>query len=260
MKNTILILSIFSFLFVSCEKEIEIDLNDADQKIVIVGTVTNTNEPAQVRITKSVPFDELNVFPAVTNGQVEITRISGSEISIFSLVEVEPGVYHSTEPIGQQGATFKLRIVAEGEVYESQSTMPNEVEVVDFYFEEFLPGSLNPAVDFVDVGGIANFYKANLFINGELKPDIFITDDVFTDGQVNNALFGGPDLEFNAGDLVVIQIDQIDQANYNYWFTMSQNVNESTAAPANPESNISNGALGYFSAFSRTSVSGIVPE
>ncbi len=260
MKNAILTLSIFSFLFISCEKEIDIDLNDADQKIVIVGTVTNLDEPAQVRITKSVPFDQLNVFPAVTNGQVEITRVNGSEISIFSLVEVEPGVYRSSEPIGQQGATFRLRIAAEGEVYEAQSTMPGEVEVVDFYFEEFLPGSLNPGVDFVDVAGVSNFYKANLLINGEVRPEIFITDDLFTDGQINNALFGGPDLEFNAGDLVEIQIDQIDQANYNYWFTMSQNVNEATAAPANPESNISNGALGYFSAFSRTTVSGIVPE
>lgn len=260
MRKYIYLLSTVTLLLSSCEKEIDIDLNEADQKVVIVGTVTNLEEPAQVRITKSVPFDQPNIFPAVTNGQVQITRINGSEISVFSLVEVEPGVYRTQEPIGQQGATFRLSIIAEGETYEAESVMPDVVEIVDFYFEEFLPGSLNPGVDFVDVGGRRDFYKANLFINNELKPDIFITDDTFTDGQVNAALFGGPDLEFNAGDSVLIQIDHIDENNYNYWISLSQNVNESTAAPANPKSNISNNALGYFSAFSRTSVSGVVPQ
>ena len=56
-----------------------------------------------------------------------------------------------------------------------------------------------------------------------------------------------------------IEIDHIDEKVYNYWFSLSQNVNDATAAPANPVTNLSNGALGYFSAFSRSSVEGIVP-
>lgn len=75
----------------------------------------------------------------------------------------------------------------------------------------------------------------------------------------HNEREGGPDLAVESGDQVFIEIDHIDEANYNYWFTMQQNVSESTAAPANPETNISNNALGYFSAFSRVSADAMAP-
>lgn len=259
MKKLLYIFSFISLSLVSCEKEIDIDLNEADQKVVIVGNVSNLEEPATVRITRSIAFDQPNDFPAVTNGTVEITRFFGTEEETFILSEVLPGVYQTETPIGQQGAKFKLRVVVDGEIYEAECTMPDQTEIVDFYFDELFPGSLFPGLDFLDVGGRKDFYKGNLFINGELQPDIFITDDTFTDGQINSVLFGGPDLEFNSGDTVMVQVDHIDEAIYNYWLTLQQNVNDATAAPANPDTNLSNGALGYFSAFSRSSVEGIVP-
>jgi hypothetical protein len=259
MKNVLYIFSLLSLFLVSCEKEIDIDLNEADQKVVIVGSVNNLDEPATVRITRSMAFDQPNDFPAVSNGTVEITRFFGTEEEIFILTEVQPGVYQTENPIGQQGANFKLLVVVDGETYEAECVMPDQTEIVDFYFEEILPGSLNPGVGFVDVGGRKDFYKANIIINRKRRPDIFITDDTFTDGEIMAAIFGGPDLEFETGDTVRIEIDHIDEKVYNYWFSLSQNVNDATAAPANPVTNLSNGALGYFSAFSRSSVEGIVP-
>lgn len=259
MKNALYIFSLLSLFLAACEKEIDIDLNEANEKVVIVGSVSNLDEPATVRITRSIAFDQPNDFPAVSNGTVEITRFFGTEEEIFILTEVLPGVYQTETPIGQQGANYKLRVVVEGETYEAQCTMPDQTEIVDFYFDELFPGRLFPGVDFSDIGGRSDYYKGNIYINGELKPEIFITDDTFTDGLVNSVLFGGPDIDFETGDVVRVDIDHIDEKVYNYWFSLQQNVSDGTAAPANPVTNLSNGALGYFSAFSRSSVEGIVP-
>ncbi len=259
MKKILLLLSGLAFLLSACEKEVDIDLDASDQKIVIMGTVTNNDFQAQVKINRSVPFDEPSTYPNVTNAVVQITEKIGDVENIISLIQTEPGLYKSENPLGQPGATYTLRVELEGQVYEASSTMPDVVTLSPIYFDELFPGSIFAAINFQDVGGRKDFYKANLYIDGEKKPDIFITDDTFTDGMLNGAIFGGPDLAVESGDMVMIEIDHIDEANYNYWFTMLQNVSESTAAPANPETNLSNDALGYFCAYTRSVAEAMAP-
>jgi hypothetical protein len=259
MKKILFLFTSLAMLLTACEKEVDIDLDAGDQKIVIVGTVTNNEFQAQVKINRSVPFDELSTYPHVTNAIVQITEKIGDVQNTIVLIQTEPGLYKSENPLGQPGATYTLRVELEGQVYEATSTMPDVVTISPIYFDELFPGSVFPAINFEDVGGRKDYYKANLYIDGERKPDIFITDDTFTDGMLNAAVFGGPDLAVDPGDMVMIEIDHIDEANYNYWFTMLQNVSESTAAPANPETNISNNALGYFSAYTRSVAEATAP-
>lgn len=259
MKKLIYLFAGLSLILASCEKEIDIDLDASDQKIVIVGQVTNQDFQAQVKINRSVPFDEASDFPAVTDAVVTITERIGDVETTITLNQTEPGLYKSENPLGQPGASYTLRVEADGEIYEATSTMSDVVEMTDIYFDELFPGSQFAAFGFYDQGGRKDFYKANLIINGERIPDIFITDDTFTDGQLNAAILGGPDLDVETGDAVIVEVDHIDEANYNYWYSLSLNVSESTAAPANPDTNLSNGALGYFSAFTRTTKEAIVP-
>ncbi len=259
MKKILFLLTVLSLLLTSCEKEIDVELDEADQKIVIVGTVTNNDFQAQVKINRSLPFDEVGDYPTVTNAVVTITETINGASTTYPLIQTESGIYKTENPLGQPGATYTMRVEVDGQVYEATSTMPDVVTISPIYFDELFPGSVFAAIDFEDVGGRADFYKANLYINGDKRPDIFITDDRFTDGMLNSAVFGGPDLAVESGDQIFVEIDHIDEANYNYWFTLQQNVSESTAAPANPETNISNNALGYFSAFSRVVADAMVP-
>ena len=61
---------------------------------------------------------------------------------------------------------------------------------------------------------------------------------------------------FQSGDLVEIELIHFDEASYNYFSTLgdiigsSRGPNSGSAAPGNPISNWTNGALGYFSAYS----------
>jgi hypothetical protein len=259
IKNILYLFVGLTFILSSCEKEIEIELDAADQKLVIIGTVTNNDSLAKVTINRSLAFDEVGNYPVVTNAIVTITETINGESNVHALIQTAPGVYKSENPLGQPGAKYDMRVEVDGQVYEATSTMPDVVAIEPIYFDEFFPGSLFAAINFQDIGGRKDYYKANLFINGEKRPDIFITDDTFTDGMLNSAVFGGPDLMVETDDQIKIEIDHFDQANYNYWYTLLQNVSESTAAPANPETNISNNPLGYFSAYTRVTAEAIVP-
>jgi hypothetical protein len=95
--------------------------------------------------------------------------------------------------------------------------------------------------------GTGNYYRNIEYVNGE-RVGAFLYDDAFADGLVN----GQPLLNFTTvlerGDTVDVEFQCIDPATYLYFYSMEQTANNNTAAPANPESNFNNDALGYFSA------------
>jgi hypothetical protein len=75
--------------------------------------------------------------------------------------------------------------------------------------------------------------------------------------ELNNGLssqtYVTPDFFSQEHDTIQMQLDAIDKPVYDYFNTLQQStLSQTTAAPANPISNFSNGALGYFSAYSPT--------
>ena len=76
MKNIFLII-LSLFLVTSCEKEIDLDLEDQSGQIVIEGNITDQAGPYFVKITKSVAFTQANQYPAVTNAQVILSDNTG---------------------------------------------------------------------------------------------------------------------------------------------------------------------------------------
>lgn len=65
-------------------------------------------------------------------------------------------------------------------------------------------------------------------------------------------------LELESGDVVEVTMECIAPEVYDYFFSMAQNV-DNASTPADPVSNIGSGALGYFSAFTSTSRTVVVP-
>ena len=45
------------FLFVGCEELIDIDLNDADPRIVIEANLSNLGSVQRIRVSRTVPFN-----------------------------------------------------------------------------------------------------------------------------------------------------------------------------------------------------------
>ncbi|HKZ66576.1 MAG TPA: hypothetical protein VJ111_09490, partial [Chitinophagaceae bacterium] len=69
------------------------------------------------------------------------------------------------------------------------------------------------------------------------------------------------DEDIKSGDTVKLDMLCIDPAVYKYWYSVNQSAtgNSQSASPANPVSNISGGALGYFSAHTIQTKTLLVP-
>ena len=67
---------------------------------------------------------------------------------------------------------------------------------------------------------------------------------------------------FDVGDTVTYELISLDKGAYEYFNSLQElvNVNPGSAAPSNPVSNFSNGALGYFSAWSSDSKTIVIEE
>ena len=266
------LLGIFSLVaLVSCEEVIDLDLGNAEPSIVIEGTITSDAGPYYVRINQSVDYGNLNEFPPVSNARVNITNASGdSEL----LEEVQTGVYEIKELQGEAGKTYELEVEYDGEYYQAVSKMPSTVvsiQSLDYVFEEetlFIDEGYYVTAYFADPEDEVNYYRLKMFVNGEPyyfdQDGIMVKDDNFW--LVNDKFFNGKIMDFEfpqnlqAGDKVDVELHQVDKATYDYYRTLVDLMGFGGVAPANPISNWSNGALGYFGALSVTYASVVIEE
>ncbi|MCF6358624.1 MAG: DUF4249 domain-containing protein, partial [Draconibacterium sp.] len=168
----------------------------------------------------------------------------------------------------QPGVTYNLSVNIETEKYESSSKL-NRVVLIDsliYYYDDgfaFLDEGYVVKIYFVDPPDKNNYYRIKIFENDTLKngaEDLFVFDDRLIDGQSLEVNMRG--VIFDLGDTVSIQLISLDKGAYEYFKTFQEliNVNPGSAAPANPTSNITNGALGYFSAWSADEKTVIIKE
>ncbi|MBC7912890.1 MAG: DUF4249 domain-containing protein [Pyrinomonadaceae bacterium] len=250
-----------AFCIVSCEKVIDVQLKDASPLLVIEGIITNRTDSQYVKINQSVPFGESNTYPEVSNAVVTIQDGTGR---VFTLRERRPGFYMARNFVAHSGRTYKLKVEYEGKEYTASSTMPQQVNidslgvsVSSFFGEE----QRTVQILFNDPPATKNYYRFLLRVNGLPSKRIFVFDDNFTNGKkVSRELFD-LDLSAKSGDKAEIEMQCIDQVIYRYWQGLDQNENRGGASttPANPVSNISNGALGYFSAHTKQNEKLIIP-
>ncbi|HEU4717829.1 MAG TPA: DUF4249 domain-containing protein [Bacteroidia bacterium] len=250
--------AVFVLLASSCQKVIDVDLNSKDPQIVIEGNITDQPGPYTVSITQTVNFSESNTFPPVTGATVNIAdNVGNSE----TLTENSPGVYQTNSFQGVPGRTYTLTVITNGKTYTAQSTMPSAIPLDSLLLEPNQsigsPYYIIPL--FQDPAGKGNYYRCVETINHVRNNGIFLFDDQFSDGLIN----GEPILDFTTelahNDSVDVELQCLDKATYTYFFSLEQTLTGQTTAPANPVSNISNHALGYFSAHTVSRKSTVIP-
>ncbi len=242
-----------TLLFSSCEKVIDLPLSSASPQIVIQGNIYDEAGPYTVTLSKSVPFDQSNVYPAVTGATVSINDDAGHS---ETLTETDSGTYVTSSLQGVAGRTYTLTVKAERKTYLASSTMPPAVGIDSMYVEN-LWGTNDKmlTVTFMDPANIKNYYHLVEFLNGEIVKDgFYVGSDRLNEGKkVTYSMYSDKDeYKLDPGKKVTIWLECIDKGVYDYFRSADTNSNES-ASPANPTSNISNGALGYFNACSMRS-------
>jgi hypothetical protein len=244
---------LFVLSLCSCQKVIELKLHDADIKYVVEGIITNESGVCKVNLTQSKPFYENNIFPGVSGATV---TVKDNDVE-YSLPETQPGVYETNLINGTPGHVYELSVTIDGYVFTATSKMPEPVSLDTVYISNGPFGQFKFAtVGYDDPSGVSNNYRFVQYLDGVKDPAIFWQNDEFTDGQtVLIQLDTGVDKKddprnIHSGDSVRIEMLGIDEAVYKYWYSLHFNGGDggNIATPANPVTNISGGALGYFSA------------
>lgn len=267
-KNILIIflLPITSLLFYSCSEDVvSIDINSSAPKIVIEGKIVTGNGPQTVKITKTTDFFKPSDFPPVLGADVTITDTKGNAVT---LDETGGGLYTTSKIQGIVGETYKLTVRTGEKVYSSLSTLKSPVVIDSLSMEEDSQGGGDKIYFlhcyFSDTKNLTEYYRLKIYINGEQYKDYGLYQDRLTDGKkidyeyyINDEQYKD---EFHDGDIITLEMEAIDRPVYDYFNTLSNALismsDESStpfsSTPGNPESNISNGALGYFSAYSST--------
>jgi hypothetical protein len=237
----------------ACKKVIRVDLNNASSLIVIEGAVTNGPGPYQVRISRTVNFLASNKYPPVSGATVRLTDSTTGRTEL--LKETDSGIYKTNVLTGIPRHVYALLVTAEGRSYTASSTMPSTVPLdsvtfamnTDFNNKQ----DINAVVNFRDPPGQVNYYQFTETLRGRVIPDIFVFEDRLSNGRyIEQPLFNDSSY-LQRKDTLLLTMNCVDKKTYDYFFTLTNvtgNNNFQTATPANPNTNISNGALGYFSA------------
>lgn len=254
MKKLCVVLAV-AWILAACEKEITVDLNTAETRLVIDGAVTNEPGPYTVRISRSVGFSESNTFPAVSDALVIIEDDLGTS---DTLTEAGPGRYLTSRITGQPGRTYHLRVEVEDQWYYASSTMPSFVPLDSVRFNLFSSPANTEDVYaavpvFRDPAGSGNYYRFIQTINGDPDGAYIVFNDNINDGLINERPIFSPEAEIKLGDSVEMEMRCIDSSTYQYFFTLSQMEGGGPGggtAPSNPPTNFTGDeVLGIFTAY-----------
>ncbi|OKS88635.1 DUF4249 domain-containing protein [Mucilaginibacter polytrichastri] len=251
MKNlkSIIFILVTVITFASCQKTIVPPLPGSTPQLVIEGAVSDTAGPYHINISKTVGFYADNTYPNVSGASVTITDQTAGVTDL--LTETSAGIYTTHVINGKPGSAYQLKVVVDGKTYLSTSTMPYPVVLDSVSFDyTSIKNMIQPVAHFQDPTKATNFYKFNIQKNGVNLNRFQTQDDLLSNGKYIRTALVTDTGAIKKNDHVSVSLVGIDKGAYNF-LQEAESVafyNDQLATPSTPESNISGGCIGYFSA------------
>jgi hypothetical protein len=258
LKYLLLVCLLPLLLLSACEKAIDLKLPDNAPKYVIEGVLTNEAGGCRVSISQTKAFTDDNHFNGISGATVSISTNGITK----TLAETSTGVYQDPTFTGIPGTTYQLTVQVAGKTFTASCTIPQAVPLDSVYVRE-QPGTNKDGsplkyafAQYRDPAGDQNYYRFVQYVNGKKEKTVFIENDEFTNGNtVNNRLSfsndnDDPTRNIKSRDRLTVEMLCPSPAVYQYWYSLKNNAggDGNNAAPSNPDTNLSGGALGYFSA------------
>ena len=246
-----LLIGTLFIVFGGCKKIIDINLNDASPQIVVEGNIYNTPGPYSIRISKTVNYSADNQFPPVTGASVLVKDITDGTLD--TLTESTPGLYFTKKIKGVSGHEYQLLLTTGAQTYTANTILPQPVPFDSVSFEKLSrPGGKidwYAVINYQDPAGVANYYQFSLLVNGRKINNTFAFEDRLSDGKYVSRTLRTDSTYISLGDSVTVIMNHMGKEGYQFYSTYFQvtgNGSLQSISPANPISNISNKALGYF--------------
>ena len=278
---------------VSCTAPIDINTRDSEPVIVIYGNITDENKYQFIRITSSSPYFDEKANIAILDAKVKVTSSDGEEYLFIS----EKEGYYVSEIFfeGIPGVTYHLKVEVDFnndgimDIYEAETTIPPVVPVDSIDIKPMdIMGYRHFSLNFYMYEPVEtdNYYLFKFFINDSLSNNKISEFIVSDDQMFNGAYLSGISLYYfedatdeknltapradeegnymvKPGDRVCLQVLNIEKGYYHFINEcISEKYGENPffgGPPSNITTNISNGAVGYFSGYCLQERSTIVP-
>jgi hypothetical protein len=204
----------------------------------------------------------------VAGANVIITDDVGT---IDSLLETTPGIYLTSRTKGIPGRTYTLKVISEYQEYEGSSTLSSHVNIDSLTLiksdsQRIFFGGNNQTDSHLEIHCFfkdppeKNFYRIKVFKNDSINTENYrLYDDQYTNGEETELRVVG---RADAGSTYRIELLSLDSKTYGYFRTLSDLLFTNPffgSTPANPNNNLSNGALGYFGTWAVSSRTMIIP-
>jgi hypothetical protein len=263
----IVILMIISFLFFRCEKIIDVNLAEAAPQLVIEGMITDGAGPYLVRLSKTGSYFNQQVLPPVSGALVIISDDHGI---IDTLKETKSGNYLTSKIKGISGRTYTLMVLSDKQRYTGTSHMFSHVNIDSLKLEK----SYSQSTGLDDIGQNKirveihcyfqdplekNYYRTVVLNDSPMDGNFKLYDDQFTNGKKTDLQVKRAKI----GDKITVELISLDKGTYDYYRTLSNLLNLNPifgSTPMNPNSNLSNGALGFFGACAKSSKTIMITE
>jgi len=250
------------FVFASCEKIIEMDLNKSEDKLVVEAILSNLQNQSVVRLSKSNPLFTGEPYELLSDANVVVKTTAGEW---FTMYETEPGAYSNEDFIGVEGTEYQLEIDWNEYSVNAFSKMPQLVPIDSIemvvYESGFIGNDENAyslKVHFSDPIDEANYYRIDVFRNDSLYDGFIVSNDLFFNGISTFQFIRG--YEMKPLDTISVQLSSIDEANYSYFLVLSQSGSPFIIAPGNPITNLIGKAIGYFGAYAQDRKYIVIPS
>lgn len=262
-------------MFTSCREKIELTLDSTYTRLVVEGSITDEAKAHTVMLSLTTDYFYGDAPPVVTGALVEIS--DGTQT--FILDETEPGIYQTDSTVrGVQGREYTLIISGvdinndgKPEIYTATDLLKPVMILDSIVIEEQKPVTTPPQYKVSGWGQEPptpdDCYQWVYYINGTLITDtlsktIFV-DDTYVNGSYIPGLTMFMNVHANTGDTITVETRSLTRQFYNFIVTVMLetvwNQGGTAGPPANIKGNLSNGALGYFSAYGVSRTSAIVP-
>lgn len=274
------------FFLVSCEKEIEIKLNETTPRVVVDASIEN-NVPPIVILTKSMDYfsqlsQERLLASFIRNATVTISSNGQTYRLLEDSLKIEKNnLYFYTTPLllGKLNTSYSLTIKIGTDTYTANTTIPSITRRIDSIWAEKVNGKdsnyrrlMIKATDKPGFGDYIRYYTSR-----NLEPFYpgfnSVFDDQVIDGKTyvvgvdrgvnKNLPFEEKDLYYKKGDTATLKLCNIDKATYDFWRTFEfnyQSIGNPFSSPIKVLGNISGNALGYFGGYAAQTLTIIISK
>ena len=246
---------------------------NTEDKLTVEGTIA-LDQFARINLTNSIPFkgiiDSLEVIKSIeSKAKVELSNGLVTEILTLKKDDTKfPFFFYRSNTIkGELNKTYTLSISIRGKLFKSETYLPEKPNILNLDFTDWsddgvlVPESKNINLTIDNNTFTDRYFKVLIKTENEkrfnlARPFIFNTENIFTttfplsisyikfndDGKKENLI--------KIGEVINLKLIAITKAQFDFWKSIEGDVTsplENSSFTNAVDSNISNGAFGYWS-------------